>query len=248
MRQLAPLAVVYLLTVALIVPASPFAADDVPATAPATQAAPPTETTPATTTARAEPAAAEPPAAEGAPAEPPPARPKARAAAPGSVIIKDFSFGPATITVNAGERVTWTNSGPSAHSASARDGSFDTGTFAKGGSRSHTFTKAGSFAYICTPHPFMRGTVRVLAASSGGGSGGSGESGAEDGGGSAAAPGSSSSGTAGSGAAGSGSAASGSSDSGRSLPKSGADSGALALLGALLLGLGAAVRRRQACS
>ena len=48
---------------------------------------------------------------------------------------------------------------PDAHSATANDGSFDTGILSKGGSGSHTFTQAGTFSYICTPHPFMKGTV-----------------------------------------------------------------------------------------
>ena len=256
MRQLALLGVVYLLVAALVLPAFPLAADDVPASGPAEEAAPAPETALTTEAAPAQPAPLDPrtaakapadqgPTTEAAPTEPGPARPRARASTPGSVIVKDFSFSPAAITVRVGELVTWTNSGPSAHSATARDGSFDTGTLSKGGSRSHTFTQPGSFAYICTPHPFMNGTVRVLAASSGGGSGGSGGSGGENGAGTAAAPGVSESGKAGSGSGGSGAAASGSSGSGPSLPKSGADAGALALLGALLLGLGAAVRGRQ---
>ena len=41
------------------------------------------------------------------------------------------------------------------------DGSFDTGIMDEGGSGSHTFTEAGTFGYICTPHPNMKGTVTV---------------------------------------------------------------------------------------
>src|SRR5215210_839469 len=235
MRQLTPLAVAYLLVAALVVPASPFAADDVK-TEP--EAAPPAETTTApadTTTAPAEttttPAPPQPePPAEPAAASAPKSKPVARAASPGSVTIKDFSFGPGTITVNAGESVTWRNSGPSGHSATARDGSFNTGVLPKGKSASHTFSKAGSFSYICTPHPFMKGTVNVVAASSG--TKASPNSGTASG--SAAAPGSST---------GSSSSGSAGSSSGASLPKTGADAGALALLGVLLLGLGTAVRR-----
>ena len=40
-----------------------------------------------------------------------------------------------------GESVTWTNSGPTAHTATARDGSFDTGLLSKGQSRSVTFPR-----------------------------------------------------------------------------------------------------------
>jgi LPXTG-motif cell wall-anchored protein len=154
------------------------------------------------------------------------------------VLIKDFSFGPATLTVSVGESVTWRNNGPSGHSATARDGSFDTGVLAKGRSASHTFTKAGTFAYICTPHPFMHGTIRVVAAS--GGSGGSSGSGGGSGGssGSSSSAGTSSSGsTTGSGSSTSGSGAA-------TLPSTGSDVWILAGLGLVLLGLGAAVQRR----
>jgi plastocyanin len=55
--------------------------------------------------------------------------------------------------------LTWTNDGPSAHTATARDGSFNTGTLSKGQSASHTFTKPGTYAYVCTIHRFMHGTI-----------------------------------------------------------------------------------------
>ena len=93
-------------------------------------------------------------------------RVKAKAADTANVTIKDFDFTPATVTVVVGDTVTWTNDGPSAHSATAENGSFDTGIFPAGESRSATFDEAGTFAYICTPHPNMEGTVVVEAAGS----------------------------------------------------------------------------------
>ena len=98
-----------------------------------------------------------------------------RTAATKAVTIRDFSFSPATVTVEAGDTVTWHNAGPSPHSATADDGSFDTGILSKGESGSHTFTRAGTFTYYCGPHPSMKGTIRVVAASAddpGGGRGG----------------------------------------------------------------------------
>jgi len=41
--------------------------------------------------------------------------------------------------------------------------------FNSGGSGSHTFNSAGTFSYICTIHPNMKGTVRVLSSGGGGG-------------------------------------------------------------------------------
>jgi plastocyanin len=80
--------------------------------------------------------------------------------------ISDFKFSPATITIHVGDTITWTNNGPAPHTATANDHSFDTGTLNKGQSASHTFTTAGTFAYICAIHPFMHGTVVVAAAAS----------------------------------------------------------------------------------
>jgi LPXTG-motif cell wall-anchored protein len=170
------------------------------------------------------------------------------AAGPGSVIIKNFAFGPATITVTAGGSVTWTNGDTASHSATGSG--FDTGVFGKGKSRSVKFAKAGTFSYICSVHPNMHGTVRVVAASSGGGSSGEGSSGASSSGGSSSG-GSETSGSGTSGAtagtaggSSTGSSGPGASPTGGALPKTGADSGGLAALGALMLAMGAFVRRR----
>lgn len=160
-----------------------------------------------------------------------PAPVRLAAAAAQSVTIKDFSFGPGTLTVNVGDTVTWTNDGPSEHTATANDGSFNTGILSKGQSASHTFTSAGTFQYICSIHTFMHGTI-VVEATNTSSSGGSSSSG-------------STSSSSGSGSSGSGnSSSSGSGSSGSSLPMTGLDVLALAALGGILLGLGTALRRR----
>ncbi len=87
----------------------------------------------------------------------------AAAAGDPGVAIRDFSFGPGTATITVGQTITWTNNGPSAHTATATDGSFDTGVLRPGQSASHTFTHSGTFSYVCQIHPFMHGTVVVLA-------------------------------------------------------------------------------------
>jgi plastocyanin len=99
----------------------------------------------------------------GAPSQPKRA-PLARAAAGSSVTIKDFSFGPSAITIHAGDTVTWVNEGPSNHTATA-PGVFNTGILHPRQSASQTFTHAGTFAYRCSIHPFMRAAVTVLPAS-----------------------------------------------------------------------------------
>jgi plastocyanin len=79
------------------------------------------------------------------------------------VTIADFHFSPATTTIHAGDTITWSNSGPSSHTATATNGSFNTGILKKGQSASHTFTQPGTFTYACQIHPFMHGTIIVLA-------------------------------------------------------------------------------------
>jgi plastocyanin len=80
------------------------------------------------------------------------------------VTIADFHFTAPTATIHVGDTITWTNDGPSPHTATATDGSFDTGTLSRGQTASHTFAQTGTFTYICKIHPFMHGTIVVLAA------------------------------------------------------------------------------------
>ncbi|HET9457530.1 MAG TPA: cupredoxin family copper-binding protein [Candidatus Limnocylindrales bacterium] len=95
-------------------------------------------------------------------------------AADQAVAISGFSFSPGSVTIAVGDTVTWTNSDVQAHTATADDGSWDTGTLANGASGTITFSTAGTFAYECSIHPEMTGTVTVQAAASGGGGGGGG--------------------------------------------------------------------------
>lgn len=85
-------------------------------------------------------------------------------AADGSVTIANFAFDPATVTVNVGDSVTWTNQDSTAHTATAGGGSFDTGSIGAGQTATVTFDTAGTFAYVCSIHPQMAGTVVVQGA------------------------------------------------------------------------------------
>jgi LPXTG-motif cell wall-anchored protein len=241
MRPVALLAL-YALIAALVLPGSIVAQDQADTgTAPAqpeAQAQAPSDPAPA----EPAPAPAQPAPAPAEPAptpepqslgderaeQPAQSKPKAIAAASGSVTIADFNFSPASITINVGDTVTWNNNGPTPHSAIANDGSFDTGILRKGQSGSHTFNQAGSFSYYCNPHPYMKATVVVQAAQSGGDTSGSGSGDTSD-----------------TGSSGGASADASQSDDGPTLPNSGSDSGALLVLGALMLLLGIAVHRRS---
>jgi plastocyanin len=75
--------------------------------------------------------------------------------------IEDFTFRPARLEIAAGTTITWTNRGQVVHTVTADDRSFDSGNIEPGERRSLTFSRAGTFAYRCTPHPFMRGVIVV---------------------------------------------------------------------------------------
>ena len=81
-----------------------------------------------------------------------------------AVSIVDFAFDPAAVEVPVGATVTWTNTGAAPHTATASDGTFDSGELAPGASFSHTFAAAGTFPYVCQIHPQMTGTVTVVEA------------------------------------------------------------------------------------
>src|ERR671933_260515 len=75
------------------------------------------------------------------------------------------AFADATVTMTAGQAITWTNGGTLAHSATADNGNaFDTGLIPNGQSKTVTFDTPGSYPYHCTPHPWMKGTITVTAA------------------------------------------------------------------------------------
>ena len=78
-----------------------------------------------------------------------------------SVAIRDFAFTPGNLQVPVGANVTWTNYDTAPHSATAKDGSWDTGVFSKGESKTLTFDKAGDYSYYCTVHPSMVARLQV---------------------------------------------------------------------------------------
>lgn len=78
------------------------------------------------------------------------------------VEIEDFAYKPDPVTIEEGGKVTWINRDSAPHTATAEDGSFDTGTLEEGKLKSETFKEPGTFAYICSIHPEMHGTVEVV--------------------------------------------------------------------------------------
>src|SRR6266550_1053979 len=55
------------------------------------------------------------------------------------------------VSVPAGQTVAWTNMGTQAHTATAVNGSFDTGMVSPGSSATLQFDVPGVYAYVCIP-------------------------------------------------------------------------------------------------
>jgi len=76
-----------------------------------------------------------------------------------TVIIEDYKYQPAEITIKSGETITWINKDSVKHTATGD--SFDSGLFGKDETFQQQFDEAGTYDYICTPHPYMKGKVIV---------------------------------------------------------------------------------------
>lgn len=80
----------------------------------------------------------------------------------GKVEIVEFAYEPDPVTIEAGGKVIWTNRDSAPHTATADDGSFDTGTLEEGKLKSESFKDPGTYTYFCEIHPTMNGTVEVV--------------------------------------------------------------------------------------
>lgn len=80
-----------------------------------------------------------------------------------TVTMREMAFAPARVEITAGTTVVWRNAGEVAHTATARDGSWDSGLVQPGATWQRRFDAPGTYAYVCTPHPQMTGTIVVRA-------------------------------------------------------------------------------------
>ena len=78
------------------------------------------------------------------------------------VEIVNFAYNPDPVTIQEGGKVIWINRDSAPHTATADDGSFDTGELQEGKLKSETFKEPGEFTYFCSIHPNMHGTIRVV--------------------------------------------------------------------------------------
>lgn len=87
-------------------------------------------------------------------------------AEPGNVAVnvKDFTFGPKSVTVKAGTLITWTNQDDIPHTVISTTQQFRSSALDTGDKFSFTFSAPGTYNYFCSLHPQMTGTVVVVAA------------------------------------------------------------------------------------
>jgi len=78
------------------------------------------------------------------------------------ITIADFSYDPDQIETIVGATVTWSNADDFAHTVTATGaGPLDSGEIGADGTYRATFDAPGSYEYLCTIHPSMRGVVQV---------------------------------------------------------------------------------------
>jgi plastocyanin len=79
-----------------------------------------------------------------------------------NVLIQGFAFEPTPLKIKVGMTVNWINLDPDIHNIRSRAvGLLVSGGLPTSGTYSHTFTEVGEFAYICSIHPDMGGTITV---------------------------------------------------------------------------------------
>jgi plastocyanin len=78
------------------------------------------------------------------------------------VSIVEYAFSPTPLTVAVGDTVTWTNEDGFDHTSTADEGDlWDSGPIAPGSTHEFTFDEAGTYAYHCDIHNFMKGEIVV---------------------------------------------------------------------------------------
>ena len=82
-----------------------------------------------------------------------------------AVSIYDFGFDPPLLKIKVGTTVTWTNTGAVEHTTVHFDNgkkTWDSDIMEPGDTYSFTFTKDGTYDYLCGLHPNMKATIEVI--------------------------------------------------------------------------------------
>ncbi|MBE2319835.1 cupredoxin domain-containing protein [Solirubrobacter sp. CPCC 204708] len=87
----------------------------------------------------------------------------AQAGSTKTVAVKNNAFSPGTVSIKKGDKVVWrwTQGGVAHNVTPASGGAGSRTTSTKGYTFTKTFTKAGTFRYVCTLHSSMKSTVKV---------------------------------------------------------------------------------------
>lgn len=79
-----------------------------------------------------------------------------------SIEIVNNAYAPAALTIRVGTTVVAHNADAIAHTWTANDAAWDSGTMGPGATYSFTFNQPGTFSYVCTLHKrIMQGSVTV---------------------------------------------------------------------------------------
>lgn len=79
-----------------------------------------------------------------------------------TVAIQNFAFVPASVTIKAGNSVTWTNMDTAPHTATELANAFDSGSLATGKTFNFTFNTPGTYTYHCLIHSMMANATVVV--------------------------------------------------------------------------------------
>ncbi|WP_233841356.1 cupredoxin family copper-binding protein [Dyella sp. 2HG41-7] len=79
-----------------------------------------------------------------------------------AIAIQNFAFAPKMLTIPVGTRVTWTNRDEEPHVITSAGAQFvSSKALDTGDTYGVTFSKPGTYAYYCSIHPMMVGTITV---------------------------------------------------------------------------------------
>ncbi len=76
--------------------------------------------------------------------------------------VRFFDFGPRDLTIKKGTTITWVNQDDVTHTSTSDIGVWHSGDIAAQKSWSRIFSEVGTYAYHCTPHPYMLGKITVI--------------------------------------------------------------------------------------
>jgi plastocyanin len=84
-----------------------------------------------------------------------------------TITIAGFAFAPKSVTVAAGDAITFVNRDQEAHTVVAAGGAFASNGLDTNDSWTVRLQKPGTYAYFCSLHPYMKGTIVVVPAKAG---------------------------------------------------------------------------------